>query len=260
MFLRQPGGGPGLLLPGGRFVVGKKRQAPPGGGQAVAHTNAGMIRKPGIHPHGTDVESHRPQLLNFKMAGHIVQAHRKERTFHLAGQHRGQAGAGAFITEHPQMRVGTIQRREVGQALDVIPVGVRKQQVQVEGTVLVFLHQPASQRPHARAGIQDDDLPCGTHLHARGVAAVSNRARTGGRNGSAHSPESYAGPTLRGGGFVRGGRRRSFGFRRGEAVEDFLNPVEIERLLQIIARPGLQRRRAIRLKHTARRDHQARAS
>ena len=132
------------------------------------------------------------KLFDLNVARQLGKRHGKVGAFHLPRQRGHQTRARAFAAQNAQMTARFINRRKKGQPLDVIPVRVRQQQREVEGAVLEFLQQRPAQLPQARAGVQNDDLPAVTHLHTRGVSAVTNRARPGGGDGTAHTPEFYA--------------------------------------------------------------------
>src|SRR3546814_20206742 len=61
------------------------------------------------------------------------------------------------------------QRREEGQADDVVVMRVREEDVGFQGAVLAKL---LAERPQARAGVDDQHLVAAVHLPAGGVAAV----------------------------------------------------------------------------------------
>src|SRR3546814_1914545 len=61
------------------------------------------------------------------------------------------------------------QRREEGQADDVVVMRVREEDVGFQGAVLAKL---LAERPQARAGVEDQQLVAAVHLQAGGVAAV----------------------------------------------------------------------------------------
>ena len=123
------------------------------------------------------------------LAGHFAQANREERAFHLAGQHDFEAVARAFVPEDAQVVLRLIDGQKERQALDVVPVGVRQQQGQVERPGVEFGDQLAPQQPQPGAGVEDDDLAIGADLDTGSVAAVMDGGRARGRNGAAHAPE-----------------------------------------------------------------------
>src|SRR3546814_13677054 len=79
------------------------------------------------------------------------------------------------------------QRREEGQADDVVVMRVREEDVGFQGAVLAKL---LADRPQARAGAEDQQLVAAVHLQAGGVVAVAQVAVacTGGR--AAGCPEA----------------------------------------------------------------------
>src|SRR3546814_8639368 len=78
------------------------------------------------------------------------------------------------------------QRREEGQADDVVVMRVREEDVGFQGAVLAKL---LAERPQARAGVEDQKLVAAMHLQAGGVAAVPQVAVAWTGDRAAGSPE-----------------------------------------------------------------------
>jgi len=82
---------------------------------------------------------------------------------------------------------GHEQGAKHGQAVDVVPVAVRDEDVRVDRHAG---RQLLRQREDAAARIKDDQaVVVGAHLDAGRVAAIARRARAGGGDGAAHAPE-----------------------------------------------------------------------
>src|SRR3546814_13218091 len=79
------------------------------------------------------------------------------------------------------------QRREEGQADDVVVMRVREEDVGFQGAVLATL---LAERPQARAGVDDQQLVAAVHLQAAGVAAVPQAALPWTGDSAARSPAS----------------------------------------------------------------------
>src|SRR6185436_14588274 len=81
-------------------------------------------------------------------------------------------------------------RTEERDALDVIPVCMRKEDVALDGRAVRAVQQRATQLPHPRPRIQDDQPALvRAHFHAWRVAAIAHGLRARARDGSASSPE-----------------------------------------------------------------------
>ena len=145
-----------------------------------------------MHPHRADVEAHFLEFLDADVGRHFAQANREERAFHLAGQHDFQAVPRAFVAEDAQVVLRLIDGQKERQALDVVPVGMREQQSQVERLVVELGDQLAPQQPQSRAGVEDDDLAIGADLDAGGVAAVMDGGRARGWEWSRARPRTSA--------------------------------------------------------------------
>jgi len=100
---------------------------------------------------------------------------------HLRGQNRFETLAQA--TRRIQIPLAALgeDRREEGEALDVIPVGVRDHQMTVHG-MLALGHQGLPEAMGAGATVQDDQgSVVGPRLDTGGIAAVAQRRRPWGR-------------------------------------------------------------------------------
>jgi len=113
---------------GVRFGVGKKGDEAVGRKKPVADADARMIGAVRPHEHGTDGKIKILELLDFDVAGQLVEWHGKVGAFHLAGECGDKALAGAFAAENPQAAERIVNRPEERQALNVVPVRVREEQ------------------------------------------------------------------------------------------------------------------------------------
>src|SRR5262249_9165718 len=83
------------------------------------------------------------------------------------------------------------QRCEEWNALDVIPMGMTDQDV--PAPALSARHQRLTKRARAGTAIDDDQRAARrSYFDARGVSAVTSRARTGRRYRTARAPEFYS--------------------------------------------------------------------
>ena len=97
-----------------------------------------MIGKPGLHLHLSDTEAQLFEFLDLNVGRHLAKANREKRALHLAGQDTIQAMASAFIAKDAQMVLRLIHGQKKRQPLDVIPMGVRQQQSEIQGPAIEF--------------------------------------------------------------------------------------------------------------------------
>ena len=121
---------------------------------------------------------------------HLRLAHREIAVLHLH-RHDALRPFARHGVERGMQRDGVAGNEdgdEERQALDVIPVAVRVEDVGGDGQ---FLEQRLRQREDAGAAVEDDERAIvGAYLDAGGVAAVAHGARPRRRDGAAHAPES----------------------------------------------------------------------
>src|SRR5438552_3668837 len=82
-------------------------------------------------------------------------------------------------------------RREEGNSLNVIPMRVGEENIARDAVSIGARDQRASELPHARAGVEDDEPPRRrAHLDARRISSVAHGVRPGGRNRAAGAPKT----------------------------------------------------------------------
>jgi hypothetical protein len=122
----------------------------------------------------------------------LGERNREIRILGLRGKHRLQVEIVALARVDRELVAALIKRREVRQPLDVIPVGMTNEQVNVGATGLAF-GKFLAELANAGAGVDDDARPRGrAHLDARRVAAVALGLRTGNRQRSTHAPKMHS--------------------------------------------------------------------
>src|SRR5215471_13480156 len=86
---------------------------------------------------------------------------------------------------------GSEKRLEVRQPLDVIPVGVRQQDLCLHGAVLTF-DERQTETANAGPGVENHELPAGSlYGHARRIPAVARGVGPGGWDRASRPPESH---------------------------------------------------------------------
>src|SRR5438552_8702439 len=125
------------------------------------------------------------------MTVQFMQAHRKKRRLHLAGQDRAQTSTRSFITQDPDQIFAVVGRGKERQPLNVIPVRVcnEKSQLDRSRSQLLFQRQTESTNPSAR--VQHDNFTVGAHFYATGITAIPDRSRPRHRERAAHAPKFY---------------------------------------------------------------------
>src|SRR6266571_2807055 len=120
-----------------------------------------------------------------------IERHREHRRVHLLPQD-GLERRRALARPPDAHRIARREKRlEVRQSLDMVPMGVRQQDLGAHGAVLP-LHQLQPQGANARAGVEDDQLaPGALDGDARRVAAVARRVRSGSGDRAPRPPERH---------------------------------------------------------------------
>ena len=164
-----------------------------------------MVGALGAHEHGADVKIEVFEFFDFDVAGQFIEGNGEISAFHLAGEGGDESFARAFATEDAQTALGVVNRTKERQSLNMIPMGMREEQGQVERFVFEFLEQGLAEGAQAGAGIEDDDFIAVAVFHAGGIAAVTHGGFTGRGDGAAHTPELDGGSRFDGVTLIRAG-------------------------------------------------------
>src|SRR5262249_36471486 len=121
---------------------------------------------------------------------HLIHVHRKIWIRHLFFERALEPARPAGGMKDERTALALIQRREEGNALNVVPMKVREENVRVERLAVGFLLQLLAQIAKPGATVKDVDVPIDAHFHAGSIAAITQvfRLRSGCR--TAHAPES----------------------------------------------------------------------
>src|SRR5262249_17061384 len=157
--------------------------------KAIPERKCRMVQVLGNDAHAPDRKLSLDEVVIPDAGVELLQCHRKIRVLHLAGERRFKlvpdAGWGVDIP----LVAGDEQRREEGEALDVIPVRVGNEQVAAQ-RVLAGGQQRLPETMGAGAAIQDDERSVrDSHLYAGGVPPVAQRRRTRFGHGPPSTPE-----------------------------------------------------------------------
>src|SRR4051812_47442602 len=151
-----------------------------------------MVQKPRVDANVADRKLHLLQLPDFDSPGEISPTHRKERQFHLGGENGGEPVARALIAEDLDRILGLVSREKKRQTLDVVPVRMGKEQMQINRRAPELLVQRKTEFADAGAGVENDDVAIRAHFDAGRIAAVTDGRRSRNGNRSPDTPEFYS--------------------------------------------------------------------
>src|SRR5262245_33790847 len=182
-------GEPGRWIRCVRLVIGRVHDHHTAGLQTVAERESGMVQILRDDAHTADHEAIFDEVVKARCGPELRERNGKVVVLHLSGQDpfqllsdRTRSVDVPYIARHEE-------RREEREALDVIPVGVRDQQMAV-ARGLAPGHQRVSQLVSAGPTVKDQEGPIdASDLYARRVAAIAERggARLG--YGTTGAPE-----------------------------------------------------------------------
>jgi hypothetical protein len=193
-------------------AVGELHEGPIGVGVGlgvggVHEAVPGVLNAPGKHAPRVvaldAVHRHAPVEVDGLAHGHVARPQGtrdpreidgKIRRAHLALEGLTERRAAHPTGVAPQDALGVKQRREEGQALDVIPVQVGEKQMGVEGVALAERGRAArlellAEVAQARAAVKHDAMAPHLHLDAARIAAHARRARPRCSDATPHAPE-----------------------------------------------------------------------
>lgn len=185
--LRTRGGGrlAGLNRETIRFVIGQIRDRAPGCFNPETGAAARMIQADRAHVERTERRCAAREFIDRGDAGEEMQRHRKLDRVHLRAQRGLDFRARARPAEDVQSIRATVGRAEKREALDVIPMGVREEQIRGQRLARELESEPAQAAP----GIEDEPFRAAAQLDAGSVTAVFHGLRSRRGNGPAHAPE-----------------------------------------------------------------------
>src|SRR5215471_7981331 len=83
-----------------------------------------------------------------------------------------------------------VQRGKKRDALDVVPMEVRKENVRADGAAVGLLHQLLSQIAKTGAAVENEDASVQAHFDAGGIASIAQIFGLGRGRRTAYTPES----------------------------------------------------------------------
>src|SRR5882762_539816 len=151
-------------------------------------------RVPQLHrPHSelTDRELGRVHLLYRQLRRQRVERDGEHGRIHLLAEDRFERRGPLPRSPDAHGVARSEERLEVGQALNVVPVGVRQQNLHFHRPVLLF-DQMQPQRPDARPRVQNHELtPGALNGDTRRIATVARGLGPGGRDATPGPPEGH---------------------------------------------------------------------
>src|SRR4029450_639787 len=106
------------------------------------------------------------------MTGQFMQANRKKRRLHLAGQDRAQTSTRSFITQDPDQIFAVVGRGKERQPLNVIPMRVCNEKSQLDRSRSQLLLQRHTDRTNPGARVEPDNFAVGAPFYATGIASI----------------------------------------------------------------------------------------
>ena len=161
------------------------------GGQPISRGDVRVVEARAGDLHVGDLELGRVgQLAKGDLRPGLGERNGKVGILGLRGEHRLQVEVVALARVDRELVAALVKRREVRQPLDVIPVGMTNEQVNV-GAPGLTLGKFLAEFADAGPGVDDDARSRGrAHLDARSVAAIALGFRPGNRQRPTHAPES----------------------------------------------------------------------
>jgi hypothetical protein len=148
-----------------------------------------MLSALGANQNPADGEIIIGKLLDFDIAGQLGKRHREVSRFHLADERGEQIFTHALTAENAQPAALFVKRRKKRQALNMIPMCVRKEQRQAERTPSGFSEERLAEFAQSGAGVKDEAVISGPNFDAGGVTAVTRGFPSRRGNGAANAPK-----------------------------------------------------------------------
>ena len=156
-----------------RLVIGRVHEGGAVRLEAVAERDPGVIEISGGGVDGTQLEGALAQVMVANRGAHLAERHREIGVLHLPGERLLEPPATAARRVDVPLVARDEQRREEGEALDVVPMRVADQEVAPDGA-RPGGDEVLAQVVRARSAVEHDQGPVGSVcLDARGIAAVA---------------------------------------------------------------------------------------
>ena len=148
-----------------------------------------MVQPHGLHDGVVKRDAVFLDIVKIAVRRHFRHVHREIRVRHLLFDGALQAAAAAGGVKEEVIVPALVQRPEEGDALDVVPVKMRDEDVRVDGLAAEFGAQRLAQIAEAGAAIEHVDAAVDPHLDAGGVAPVTHVLGLRRRGRAPHTPE-----------------------------------------------------------------------
>ena len=158
--------------------------------EPVAKRETGMVHIACSDAGAAGIEAALPQIVKAQGGAELAETDGEVRVLHLPGHGCLEPLADTFRRVDVPLVPGCEEGREEGKALDVVPVGMRDEQMTADRAGR-RRDQVAAQLMGAGAAVQDDERAVrGADLDARGIAAVPQGRRTGLGDRASRAPEA----------------------------------------------------------------------
>jgi hypothetical protein len=147
-----------------------------------------------IEPHGFDhhvLQRHSAllQVVEATLRFHLAHVHGKVRRRHLFFHHSlERAKAAGGVKGETVFRI-VVERSEEGNALNVVPVKVRNEDVGPDRLVRGVALELLPERTQSGATVEDVEVIAEANFDAGGVASIAQVVGLGSRRGPAYTPE-----------------------------------------------------------------------
>jgi len=174
-----------------RFVIGAVDYFHVTDLNAVAHRRGGVVQELRDDPVGSHVEPLFAQLDEVDVRAEILELDGKVRVLHLAGEGTFQGSVQTPCAVDPEAAARDVGGHEEGEALNMVPVGVRHQDVNRRERAPAAENVEA-QRSGPGAAVEDKDLAVfGAQLNTVRVAPEERRPAARRGNRSPRAPKPY---------------------------------------------------------------------
>ena len=140
---------------------------------AKAETALGMVEPHGLHGAAFKLSAAFVDGAELAVRGHVTHVDGEIWVGHLLFQGLLQPARAAGRVKDERALAVVIQRREKRDALDVVPVKMRKKNVRVDGMAVSFLRELLAQVAESGAAIENINVPIDADFNTGGIAPVT---------------------------------------------------------------------------------------
>ena len=156
-----------------RFVIRGVNNGLAFGFHAEAQAALRMVEPHGLHGAAFQRGAAFVDITELAVRGHVTHVYGEIWVGHLLFQRLLQTARAAGRVKDERALAVVIQRRKKRDALDVVPVKVRKKNVRVDGVAIPFLGEMLAQVAESGAAIKNVDVPIYADFNTGGISAVT---------------------------------------------------------------------------------------